>query len=185
MFFRSVAVIAFAVSVCLPARAEPELAGIDPAQSTTRLGDAPVEAAIPAILGLRMGRHGARTRVVLDMAGRPDFEHRTTASGRSVMVSFQAVDWQAPKRPPKTAGVVSKVLFGAGEGGRGDMAIIAAAPVKVAKAFAIEPDTETGRWRVVLDLIPLDALSPEERADALAPAKPAPTFGTLTVKLAE
>lgn len=140
-----------------------DYAGLDPTQVIPRPEMIPPSHAalpLPRVLFVRVARHGARTRVVLDIKGKPNFDHHTTSSGRSVLVSFPGVRWFAPLSSRKTGGLVRRYLFSGREDGGGDLALLTSEPVDVMKAFTLPPREGTDHWRVVFDLMPKSALAP-------------------------
>lgn len=160
-----------------PALGAEQLAGLPPGDGFPA---APIReetsAPVPTVTEVRVGRHAARTRVTLDLTGPAAATVRQTTSGRSVVLSFPAIHWQAADHEYRTGGLVSRFRFGAvGQGG--DLALIVAEAVEVAGIRHLPPAGKGGGYRIEIDLVPTRVV-----AEATSPAEPA-SFGTTTVRL--
>ncbi|MEO5336486.1 MAG: hypothetical protein H7841_06290 [Magnetospirillum sp. WYHS-4] len=178
-------VLAVTVLVTGPVVAAEQLAGLPPSEiATWPRGDAAATPAlVAAVTDLRVMRQGAHTQVSLDLTGPAPASWRVTPSGRSVLLNFPSIHWEVPASGRRTGGLVSKYLFGAGENGGGDLALIVAEPVRVGQVRSLPPAAKGGRYQLVVDLIPRKALA-DAGPQATAQPDPAAAFGTTTVRLA-
>ena len=103
---------------------------------------------------IRLGVSDARTRVVLDLGARVDFDVFLLDNPRRVVVDLPSLDW--PSKTPKADGLVGGIRFGQFSDTKSRLVIDAAKPVKVAKSFLLGPSSGLPH-RLVLDLVPSSA----------------------------
>lgn len=123
----------------------------------TVLGDiAPNPAAaksMAAVSDVRVGLHGARTRVVLDLNQAVEFSIFTLPAPYRVVINLPEVNWAlAAQNLPENKGLIGGLRFGLFSPGTSRMVIDAKGPVEVQKAFLLKP-IEGNRYRLVLDLV--------------------------------
>ena len=130
-----------------------------PVLAQTRVsGKAPIAApsATPpgktTILGLRVGVHGTKTRIVMDMDGPVRFSSFALADPYRVVLDLAEVDFTlAAPRLSKKIGGVSGYRFGLFEPGTSRVVIDLAEPRIIAAAFELPPRDKRGH-RLVIDL---------------------------------
>lgn len=169
--------IGLALTLAAPAWSAEQLAGLPPADGFPA---APPREEIsfptPSVTAVKVGRHGARTRVTLDLTGPAEASLRTTPSGRSLLLGFTSVDWRAKESEYRTGGLISRFRFGATEKG-GDLALIASEAVQVAEVRHLPPARRGAPYHLEIDLVPARLAT-----EAETPTPP-PSFGTTTVRL--
>lgn len=138
--------------------------------------------AVIAVTDVRVGLHGERTRVVLDLNQGVEFSIFTLPAPYRVVINLPEVSWSlAPQNLPENKGLISGLRFGLFSPGTSRMVIDAKGPVEVQKAFLLKPikgQATGGHHRLVLDLVPtsetvfLETLvSRKAQAKASQPAK--------------
>jgi hypothetical protein len=184
MRIRTGVMLGAAFLAAVPALAGEQLAILPPADQIPdavppglRSVQPTVAAKVPSVTQIRVGRHGARTRVVLDMTGPSAATWRMTASGRSLMLNFPAVHWRVADKDHRLGGLIGKYLFDATAGGGGDLALLASEPVRVSHIETLPPAAKGGNYRLTIDLLPAKAVAAAE------PSAAAASFGTTTVKI--
>lgn len=130
--------------------------------------DRTASAETPSVVGIRVGDHGATTRIVLDLTAAPTFRIEAAPDGRSVGVVLPHVLWSVPSnRLPSALGPITAYAVEQG-GAAGDTRLTLSMnrPVRVIDARPLKPDREYRTHRIVVDIAPLPAS---------ATAAPAPT----------
>ncbi|WP_139134789.1 N-acetylmuramoyl-L-alanine amidase [Magnetovibrio blakemorei] len=123
------------------------------------------------ISDVRIGQHGQRTRVVLDVDRELKFEIFTLPDPYRVVVNLPEVLWKLDDAAvPENKGLLSRMRYGLFAPGTSRMVLDVKGPVNVANSFMLKP-VNGGRWRFVMDLAPtsetefLEALA-QQRAKA-------------------
>lgn len=123
------------------------------------------------ITDVRIGQHGTRTRVVLDVDRELKFEIFTLPDPYRVVVNLPEVLWKLDDATvPENKGLLSRMRYGLFSPGTSRMVLDVKGPVNVANSFMLKP-VDGGRWRFVMDLSPtsetefLEALA-QQRAKA-------------------
>lgn len=122
---------------------------------------APVQAAQLAsapktaqVSDVRIGQHGERTRIVLDVDRSLKFEVFTLPDPYRVVVNFPEVDWKLDNQSAtENKGLLSRMRYGLFSPGTSRMVLDVKGPVNVQNSFMLKPAGD-GRWRFVLDLAP-------------------------------
>ena len=122
---------------------------------------APVQAAQQAsaaksaqVSDVRIGQHGERTRIVLDVDRSLKFEVFTLPDPYRVVVNFPEVDWKLDNQSAaENKGLLSRMRYGLFSPGTSRMVLDVKGPVNVQNSFMLKP-AGVGRWRFVLDLAP-------------------------------
>lgn len=155
--------------------------GRAPARPKTGL----VRPEVPATVeGLRIGRAGERTRIIVELTGSTDFAYSVGPDGQTVSLILPAARWKtAPTGSTKSGGRISGYTYEPHPEGGGEMKIHATAPVDV---VAVEPMPPSGGegYRLIVDLVDVTP-PPHERKGGLtfweskeqpaaAPPPPAP-----------
>lgn len=133
---------------------------------------------------IRLGVSEARTRVVLDLAGKVDFTVFLLDNPRRVVVDLPSLAW--PTQAPKASGLVGGIRFGQFSEDKSRLVIDATRPVQVAKSFLLGPSSGLPH-RLVLDLVPSSASAfsaqvAKDRAAKRKTAKAAPPPPVFTPK---
>ncbi len=119
-------------------------------------GPAPPAAELPVATDARLGGDEARTRFVLDLTRRVDVSAFTLADPYRVVLDLPQVTFQLPARIGETGrGLIKAFRFGLVMQGGSRIVLDATAPVRVEKAFAIDP-ADGQPARLVLDLEAID-----------------------------
>lgn len=114
---------------------------------------------------VRVGLHGERTRIVLDLDREVKFDVFTLPEPYRVVLNLPEVEWGLkPGAEPQDKGALHRLRYGLFTPGTSRMVLDVKAPVVVEKSFLLKP-VDGGRWRLVLDLKPT---SETEFLEALA-----------------
>lgn len=112
------------------------------------------QAATAHVSDVRVGLHGERTRIVLDLDRGVDFNVFTLPEPYRVVLDLPEVDWSLDlANLPENKGALSKMRYGLFTPGTSRMVLDVKSPVLVQKSFILKP-VEGQRWRLVLDLAP-------------------------------
>ena len=99
---------------------------------------------------IRLGVSDARTRLVLDLGSKVDYDIFLLDNPRRVVVDLPSMDW--PSEVPKANGLVKNIRFGQFSEDKSRLVIDLTKPAKVAKSFLL--DWSSGLpHRLVLDLV--------------------------------
>ena len=114
---------------------------------------------------VRIGQHGDRTRIVLELDSAVKFDVFTLPEPYRVVLNLPEVDWTIdPKTLPENKGLLERMRYGLFTPGTSRMVLDVKGPVNVHKSFLLKP-IEGKHWRLVLDLAPT---SETEFLEALA-----------------
>ena len=104
------------------------------------------------VSAVRVGLHGERTRIVLDLDRAVKFDVFTLPDPYRVVLNLPEVAWSIdPGSLPENKGTLSRMRYGLFSPGASRMVFDVKAPVLVEKSFLLKP-VEGQRWRLVLDL---------------------------------
>jgi N-acetylmuramoyl-L-alanine amidase len=113
-------------------------------------------AELPVATDARLGGDEARTRFVLDLTKRVEVSAFTLADPYRVVLDLPQVTFQLPAKVGETGrGLVKAFRFGLVMPGGSRIVLDATAPVRVEKAFVIDP-VDSQPARLVLDLVAID-----------------------------
>ena len=99
---------------------------------------------------IRLGVSDARTRVVLDLGNKVDFDIFLLDNPRRVVVDLPSLEW--PSKTPKANGLVKNIRFGQFSDNKSRLVIDLTKPAKVAKSFLLDKSSGLPH-RLVLDLV--------------------------------
>ncbi|QEX21514.1 N-acetylmuramoyl-L-alanine amidase [Hypericibacter adhaerens] len=117
---------------------------------------APALAAVD-VLGIRLGVHPDKTRVVLDLSGGATYRTLLLADPYRLVVDLEGIEWQfGPEGPPLGKGLVSGLRYGTYSGGTQRLVLDLSGPVALQQS-ALIPGSGTVAARLVLDLVPTGA----------------------------
>lgn len=123
--------------------------------------------AIAQAFDVRLGNHGAFTRVVLDLSEEIRFSLFTLAEPYRVVVDLPEVDWRFREQGVfGGGGLISALRYGLFRPGNSRIVFDLTAPVAVKQAFVLPPN-QGGGWRFVLDL---ERVAPEVFLRTAGPA---------------
>jgi N-acetylmuramoyl-L-alanine amidase len=149
------------------------------AMLTGSVATAPAETATVAVKDIRLGVTAERTRLVLDLGAKVDFDIFLLDRPRRVVVDLPSLAWLGAQ--PKVDGLVQKIRFGQFTADKSRLVIDAKGPVRVAKSFLLPPSSGLPH-RLVIDLVKTGnkefaSQVAKDRAAkrSLAKAAPAPT----------
>ncbi len=133
---------------------------------------------------IRLGVTADRTRLVLDLQSKVDFDIFLLDAPRRVVIDLPTLDW--PAGQPDAAGLIQKLRFGQFSANKSRLVIDAKGPVKVAKSFMLPPSSGLPH-RLVIDLVKssdraFTAQVAKDRAAKRSAAKPAPAPVPFTPK---
>jgi len=118
--------------------------------------DSVLAAELPVATDARLGGDEARTRFVLDLTKRVEVSAFTLADPYRVVLDLPQVTFQLPAKVGETGrGLVKAFRFGLVMPGGSRIVLDATAPVRVEKAFVIDP-VDSQPARLVLDLVAID-----------------------------
>lgn len=106
------------------------------------------------VTDIRLGVSDARTRVVLDLGSKVDFDIFSLDNPRRVVVDLPSLDW--PNKTPKVDGLVKSIRFGQFSDTKSRLVIDLSRPANVAKSFLLDKSSGLPH-RLVLDLAPSSA----------------------------
>ncbi|HEY9081120.1 N-acetylmuramoyl-L-alanine amidase [Magnetovibrio sp.] len=114
----------------------------------------PTMPASAQVSDVRIGQHGERTRIVLDVDRSLKFEVFTLPDPYRVVVNLPEVDWKFDNQHmAENKGLLSRMRYGLFSPGTSRMVLDVKAPVNVQNSFMLKP-VNGGPWRFVLDLAP-------------------------------
>lgn len=114
----------------------------------------PVFAAEVQVTGVRIGDHGLRTRLVIELSGRIGYHVSTLNRPSRVVVDLPHVDWpQALPIPANKGGLIRGFRYGLLKPGNSRIVLDVTAPAVIKSAFMIPPSAETQRYRLVVDIV--------------------------------
>ena len=132
------------------------LCGLLVAGAAAGTADSPLAAELPVATDARLGGDEARTRFVLDLTKRVEVSAFTLADPYRVVLDLPQVMFQLPAKVGETGrGLVKAFRFGLVMPGGSRIVLDATAPVRVEKAFVIDP-VDSQPARLVLDLVAID-----------------------------
>jgi N-acetylmuramoyl-L-alanine amidase len=108
------------------------------------------ESATVAVKDIRLGVTAERTRLVLDLGAKVDFDIFLLDRPRRVVVDLPSLAW--PTDQPTVDGLVQKIRFGQFTADKSRLVIDAKGPVRVAKSFLLPPSSGLPH-RLVIDLV--------------------------------
>ena len=111
---------------------------------------AAAESATVAVNDIRLGVTAERTRLVLDLGAKVDFDIFLLDRPRRVVVDLPSLAW--PTDQPTVDGLVQKIRFGQFTADKSRLVIDAKGPVRVAKSFLLPPSSGLPH-RLVIDLV--------------------------------
>jgi N-acetylmuramoyl-L-alanine amidase len=132
------------------------LCGLLVAGAAAGMADSTLAAELPVATDARLGGDEARTRFVLDLTKRVEVSAFTLADPYRVVLDLPQVMFQLPAKVGETGrGLVKAFRFGLVMPGGSRIVLDATAPVRVEKAFVIDP-VDSQPARLVLDLVAID-----------------------------
>lgn len=117
---------------------------------SSSLAVAAAEPTIVAVKDIRLGVTAERTRLVLDLAAKVDFDIFLLDRPRRVVVDLPSLAW--PTDQPTVDGLVQKIRFGQFTADKSRLVVDAKGPVRVAKSFLLPPSSGLPH-RLVIDLV--------------------------------
>ena len=123
---------------------------------SSSMAETPANAPNPIISDVRVGLHGSKTRVVLDIDRNVHFSIFTLPAPYRVVVNLPEVGWNLTKNAKtQKKGLMSRFLYGLFTPGTSRMVIDANGPMEVQKAFILKPVKGSGVQfhRLVIDLV--------------------------------
>ena len=117
---------------------------------SSSLAVAAADSATVAVKDIRLGVTAERTRLVLDLGAKVDFDIFLLDRPRRVVVDLPSLAW--PKDQPTVDGLVQKIRFGQFTADKSRLVIDAKGPVRVAKSFLLPPSSGLPH-RLVIDLV--------------------------------
>ncbi|MBL6642536.1 MAG: N-acetylmuramoyl-L-alanine amidase [PS1 clade bacterium] len=117
---------------------------------SSSLAVAAAEPTIVAVKDIRFGVTAERTRLVLDLGAKVDFDIFLLDRPRRVVVDLPSLAW--PTDQPTVDGLVQKIRFGQFTADKSRLVVDAKGPVRVAKSFLLPPSSGLPH-RLVIDLV--------------------------------
>lgn len=126
------------------------------------------QAADAVVSDVRVGDHGTKTRIVLDLSDSVAFKTFVLADPYRMVLDLPEVGWRLPSRPlPSSIGLLRQFRYGLFQPGQSRVVIDLTRPATVGSSFLMSPIGGHG-YRLVIDLLPAD------RAAVLADAQSVP-----------
>jgi N-acetylmuramoyl-L-alanine amidase len=127
------------------------------------------------VLGIRLGVHPDKTRVVLDLSGGAPYRTLLLANPYRLVIDLEGIQWQlGPEGAPAGKGLVSGMRYGTYSGGTQRLVLDLAGPITLQQS-ALIAGSGTVAARLVLDLVPTSA----DRFQAGATGSSGPTLVAL------
>jgi N-acetylmuramoyl-L-alanine amidase len=127
-----------------------------PASSAAQMPLPAIGDGIPVATDARLAGDDKQTRLVIDLTQKIDMRAFTIADPYRVVVDIPQVNFQFPPRTGEhSRGVIKAFRFGLVMKGRSRIVIDVTGPVRVARAFVVDP-AEGQPARLVLDVSPVD-----------------------------
>lgn len=137
-----------------------------------------------SVEGLRFGEHKTKTRIVLDLGEKIDFQYFTLADPYRVIVDLPEVEWNLSMGAGEVGvGLVERFRYGLFRPGTSRLVLDVAAPVRVKSAFLLESKGKFGQ-RLVLDIVKVSKREFKRSHKKLPPPKPLPKTDTSSKDLA-
>jgi N-acetylmuramoyl-L-alanine amidase len=109
------------------------------------------------VLGIRLGVHPDKTRVVLDLSGGAPYHTLLLANPYRLVVDLDEARWQlGPEGAPPGKGLVSSLRYGTYSGGTQRLVLDLAGPANL-QLSALIPGSGPVAARLVLDIVPTSA----------------------------
>jgi len=109
------------------------------------------------VLGIRLGVHPDKTRVVLDLSGGAPYHTLLLANPYRLVVDLDEARWQlGPEGAPPGKGLVSSLRYGTYSGGTQRLVLDLAGPADLQQS-ALIPGSGSVAARLVLDIVPTSA----------------------------
>ena len=147
-----------------------------------RSGAAPAADSFPLATAVRLGGDETDTRFVMDLSRKIDLHAFTLADPYRVVVDIPEVIFKLPPKAGQTGrGLIKAFRFGLMMEGGSRIVLDLAEPVRVDKAFVMDP-TADDPARLVIDLVPTDRTSFLRQIaieDRLLTAQPSPQSETV------
>jgi N-acetylmuramoyl-L-alanine amidase len=126
-----------------------------------------------AVLGVRVGEHSDKTRVVFDVAPGTRYSISTLATPPQLLVDFPAARWQGqtPSLSAKS-GLVAGIQVGGGSDNGQQFKLALKQGGRVQDAFVLPPQGG-GAARLVVDVVPAAVSTPTPKPVLAAPTPPA------------
>jgi N-acetylmuramoyl-L-alanine amidase len=133
------------------------------------------EAAEASVDDIRIAKHGAATRVVIDLSNAVSYHHISLNQPPRLAIDLPEVDWSLEDETSRAVGLVKGFRFGQPRPGVSRLVLDVAQPFKIDRVFELPPSGTRGH-RIVTDLIeaPINGRRPLNGtvAPAAAPAGP-------------
>ena len=133
------------------------------------------EAAEASVDDIRIAKHGAATRVVIDLSSAVSYHHISLKQPPRLAIDLPEVDWFVDDDAFRAVGLVKGFRFGQPRPGVSRLVLDAAQPFEIDRVFELPPNGTRG-YRIVTDLIevPVNGRQPLNGtiAPAAAPAGP-------------
>jgi N-acetylmuramoyl-L-alanine amidase len=142
-------------------------------------------AADATIDDVRIGSHGAATRVVIDLSGPVGFRHMTLSEPPRLAIDLPDVAWTVADDPEmQEVGLVKGFRFGHPRPGVSRIVLDLAQPFAVDRVFELQPNGERGH-RIVTDLVeaPVNGAQADAANGVVAPSASAKAAALVIARL--
>jgi N-acetylmuramoyl-L-alanine amidase len=116
------------------------------------LAPAEAEAAEASVDAIRIAKHGAATRVVIDLSSAVSYHHISLGQPPRLAIDLPEVDWSVGDDASRAIGLVKGFRFGQPRPGVSRLVLDVAQPFKIDRVFELPPSGRRGH-RIVTDLI--------------------------------
>ncbi|MCD6073242.1 MAG: putative N-acetylmuramoyl-L-alanine amidase amiC [Rhodospirillales bacterium] len=107
---------------------------------------------------LRVGVNGERTRLVIDLSSKVDFNVFTLSDPYRLVIDSSEIDWRLSSEAGQRGGLIEAVRYGQLQPGVSRLVVDLKQPAKVGNSFVMPP-SEGQAYRLVFDLVPVDHAS--------------------------
>lgn len=116
---------------------------------------APGALAQPSVKDVRIGKHGERTRFVLELSEAPAYRAFTLPDPFRVVIDLPELNWQVdPQGLPAGGGLVDALRYGLFAPGTSRVVLDVLHPVEFERIFLLTP-SDGYAYRLVVDLVPV------------------------------
>jgi N-acetylmuramoyl-L-alanine amidase len=107
---------------------------------------------------LRVGVNGERTRLVIDLSDKVNFNVFALSDPYRLVIDASEIDWRLASETGQRGGLIEEVRYGLFQPGTSRVVVDLKQPAKVGNSF-IMPPSEGKAYRLVFDLVPIDHAS--------------------------
>jgi N-acetylmuramoyl-L-alanine amidase len=120
----------------------------------------------PAVVGLRFGESGPRTRVVLDLDRAVGYQARVQTEPDRLVIELDRAQWRVGSSAGPTRGLARTHRFEPGTAGQPRFEVDMAGPFRIVGSIMLPPSKDSEHYRLVVDMVADGAPARTETANA-------------------